>query len=892
MKILEGNTIIKKIILILLVIIMLNNFIMPNYVRADDIVQKLIKGFFGLLAKLGDVILQLMQKMMVGPYEITAIDGNYEILYSPGIIFSDTVAALKVDFIGQDQKITEYSWTGGGIRTEAQLRKILKDAKNKNTKRESYINFTAATTIVNAVFDEIYNSDKNADLNAEIADIYDTWGWDLMVTEEGECKTAYKELWDNRFAFLSNWDNYVNNTGHYAYVFNNAFTNIGLDMKEFLSGSDAAKSWIRNNLTWEIESQDGKEGDIKYYGRYASNPWSHASESDSLLYDDAWDQTSDINPLDRAVNGTYVYEGGFVEEEDYDYRTFIYMWNNHIYEVNFRQYDPTLSSNWCVGYIDYWSLDGVETTDVVVPYSKTNTDYALRPQISKWYNALRIVALVGLLSVLVYVGIRIILSSSSAQDKAKYKNMLKDWLVAICILYMLHYIMAFMLQFNKSLNEIFIGSALEINEDGILKDNLMAEIRNQIKDIENISGGEAAGYTIMWLVVVILTLTFTFQYFKRVVYMAFLTMVAPMIALTYPLDKIKDGKAQAFSFWLKEYIFQCLIQPVHLLLYSMLIGSSIDFAKENMIYALVTLGFLVPAEKLIKQMFGMKSETSSGNFSAAMGGAAVMNMMNKLRGAGPKGGAEGAGASGGGTGGNQAGKSTPRTQGGPTQFADQNDPGFDGSRGWVTTENGVQSIEENERQQNGGAPNRTVETGAPTSDTSSQAGASGTTNATNSRGSAGQGSSNSGGSKKRGRRVARGLGQMGKRAITGPKGLRYRGRKMTGAIAGALGATIGVAATIASGDESKLFQNMAIGYGAGDAIGQKAADIGYGLKDKVTEKAQDYGNAFQKGYMPKNLDEFKSEMLGKEYGGIRITEDNVEQIFNRLQELSNNGAEF
>lgn len=64
MKILEGNTIIKKIVLVLLVIIMLNNFIMPNYVRAESIVQKLIKGFFGLLAKLGDVILQLMQYMM------------------------------------------------------------------------------------------------------------------------------------------------------------------------------------------------------------------------------------------------------------------------------------------------------------------------------------------------------------------------------------------------------------------------------------------------------------------------------------------------------------------------------------------------------------------------------------------------------------------------------------------------------------------------------------------------------------------------------------------------------------------------------------------------------------------------------------------------------------
>lgn len=66
MKILTTNSVIKKVILILLVIIMLNNFIVPNYVRADDnIVVKLVKGFFGLLIRLGDWVLQLMQYTMI-----------------------------------------------------------------------------------------------------------------------------------------------------------------------------------------------------------------------------------------------------------------------------------------------------------------------------------------------------------------------------------------------------------------------------------------------------------------------------------------------------------------------------------------------------------------------------------------------------------------------------------------------------------------------------------------------------------------------------------------------------------------------------------------------------------------------------------------------------------
>ena len=47
----------------------------------------------------------------------------------------------------------------------------------------------------------------------------------------------------------------------------------------------------------------------------------------------------------------------------------------------------------------------------------------LQKNISKWYKALRLFALVGLLSVLVYVGIRIIISSTG-QEKAKYKKMI------------------------------------------------------------------------------------------------------------------------------------------------------------------------------------------------------------------------------------------------------------------------------------------------------------------------------------------------------------------------------------------------------------------------------------------------------------------------------------
>ena len=56
----------------------------------------------------------------------------------------------------------------------------------------------------------------------------------------------------------------------------------------------------------------------------------------------------------------------------------------------------------------------------------------LKKTISSWYQALRLIAIVGLLSVLVYVAIRIVISAT-ATDKAKYKERLMDWVIALCL---------------------------------------------------------------------------------------------------------------------------------------------------------------------------------------------------------------------------------------------------------------------------------------------------------------------------------------------------------------------------------------------------------------------------------------------------------------------------
>lgn len=262
---------------------------------------------------------------------------------------------------------------------------------------------------------------------------------------------------------------------------------------------------------------------------------------------------------------------------------------------------------------------------------------SLRETISNWYNALRMLALAGMLVVLVYVGIRMMISTS-ATDKAKYKSMLMDWLVAICMLFFLHYIMLFTIRVTESITAMVNSAAgttwIEVNgeETHYIKTNMMGAVRFQA---ENNDMYVQAGYTIMYIMLVAYTVIFGIRYLKRVLNVAFLTIISPLIVITYPIDKISDGKAQGFSMWLKDYIFNALLQPLHLILYTILLGSSLSImvSNNNPIYAIVALAFISQAEKFLKKLFDFdKANGGTVDSMGFAGGALAMGLMSKYSG--------------------------------------------------------------------------------------------------------------------------------------------------------------------------------------------------------------------------------------------------------------------
>ena len=145
------------------------------------------------------------------------------------------------------------------------------------------------------------------------------------------------------------------------------------------------------------------------------------------------------------------------------------------------------------------------------------------------------------------------------------------------------------------------------------------------------------GYAFLYILITIETVVFLYKYLKRVIWLAFLTMIAPLIAVMYAVDKIGDGKAQTFNMWFKEYLFNSLIQPLHLLLYTIFLGVSMELMASNVIYAIVAYAFLIPAEKFFKKMFGFDKASTPGGLGSPAAGMMAMRGLDKLGGFGPHG---------------------------------------------------------------------------------------------------------------------------------------------------------------------------------------------------------------------------------------------------------------
>ena len=286
---------------------------------------------------------------------------------------------------------------------------------------------------------------------------------------------------------------------------------------------------------------------------------------------------------------------------------------------------------------------GLLNIDFISGQGQTSSLKTVRSVIASWYKILRLIATVLFLSVLIYTGIKIMISST-AKDKAKYKEWIINWIIGFAILYFLHYLMSFIIVVISKFNTMLSNSMQYVNvsvkgnvSSFSFNTNLIGLVRFCVQS-DNLLF--RTGYLILYTMLTVYTFKFTMIYLKRLINMAFLTLIAPIVAFTYPIDKMADGQAQGFDMWVKEYIFNALLQPMHFLLYYVLVGSAVRISGTNPLYAIAVLAFMPEGERLLKKIFGF-DKAGGGTVKGmqdAIAGAAIASSLKGMLGKGTKGG--------------------------------------------------------------------------------------------------------------------------------------------------------------------------------------------------------------------------------------------------------------
>lgn len=152
-------------------------------------------------------------------------------------------------------------------------------------------------------------------------------------------------------------------------------------------------------------------------------------------------------------------------------------------------------------------------------------------------------------------------------------------------------------------------------------------------DSEEIKGNwDHIGWSFVYIMLVILTVSFVYMYGKRFLYMAALTMFAPIVGLMYPINKVDGSRAQTLNLWVREYMGNLVMQPFHLFLYTILINGAMAAAVNNPIYVIIALMGMVFIERLIKDLIGIQ-DTRIGGLGNALNDTnrAIKNATNAAK---------------------------------------------------------------------------------------------------------------------------------------------------------------------------------------------------------------------------------------------------------------------
>ena len=249
--------------------------------------------------------------------------------------------------------------------------------------------------------------------------------------------------------------------------------------------------------------------------------------------------------------------------------------------------------------------------------------YLLKSNVAMWYYIFEIMAVVMMLAVLIYCGIRMALSTV-AEKKAVYKRMLVDWLVG----FFLVVAVAFIIYFVIDLNETFISWVIPKHEDG--SEILVYEtIRSKAYELK-----ASTGFTgmILYIIMVYYAIRFLVVYFKRYLTAMILALMGPFMAVSYAIEKVNKGGrggAKKFGDWLRDFVYTIIMQSMHALIYTIFIVTILKLTEVSlagMLISFIFMGFMLKVDPIFRNIFGLTGGKNVGKLTVGDGwGSKVTN---------------------------------------------------------------------------------------------------------------------------------------------------------------------------------------------------------------------------------------------------------------------------
>ena len=288
---------------------------------------------------------------------------------------------------------------------------------------------------------------------------------------------------------------------------------------------------------------------------------------------------------------------------------------------------PILINN-IMSYIVYGNMDEVFTVQKLlsneyaifdVNFFKTQEDdsvlYAdlintIKQSVATWYVSIRNISAVVIAIVLVYIGIRMAISTA-VDSKAKYKKMLVFWFESVALLFLLHFFVLVALNIADTINGLMIKEMQNLEGSNVGVEEQL--INNVFTNLNSVKGAASTLiYMIMYIMLVYYEMKFFIMYFTRVLRIGFYIVIAPIVCLTYPIDRLGDGRAQAFKIWLSEITMEIFLQSIHLGLYIVFIFSAGEIINQAPLLGIIFLAALGRGEKIVRNIFKMKPKFAKG----------------------------------------------------------------------------------------------------------------------------------------------------------------------------------------------------------------------------------------------------------------------------------------